>query len=365
MAGRKRAPVAGDGPRAHLARRLRELRDGSGMTLRRLAERTGYSPSALSAAESGRTAPSWVVTEAFVQACGGDPAHWRQLWELADGQESAAESAAESDAPDSATPETGTAETGTAETGTPETGTPAAATPGAAAEGTEAASAAAGAGVGSASTSTSAASASAPEAGAEGAPRAGAAGPRSAPGRRKAGWLVAAVLAVCLAAAAAVLVPGIGTDHGARSGAASGAATGAPAESPGGTAAAAAPARDGTDPYDDGCRADAKQLDWEPVEWPDGSTYGTVILMYSRACRAAWGYLQGRVSHAWTAHIVARRDPDGGRAPSEYTGDQKLPGSWGNVLSTVHGCVSVEAFVTKAGKTGQHARTSCFQPAAP
>ncbi|MEU6652836.1 DUF2690 domain-containing protein [Streptomyces sp. NPDC046900] len=131
------------------------------------------------------------------------------------------------------------------------------------------------------------------------------------------------------------------------------------------TVAKALLARDGTDPYDDGCRADAKQLDWQPVQWPDGRTYGSVLLMYSPACRAAWGYLQGPESRTWITHIDAHRDPDRASAPSQYSGDQTLPGSWGNVLSTGPGCVYVEAYVEQSGHLGARARTACMQPAAP
>jgi transcriptional regulator with XRE-family HTH domain len=65
-----------------LAEALRELRRRSGLTLRQLAARTGYSASALSAAETGRRVPSWALTETVVTACGEDPAVWRSRWPL-------------------------------------------------------------------------------------------------------------------------------------------------------------------------------------------------------------------------------------------------------------------------------------------
>lgn len=83
MPGRKRAEIQGEGNRAELARRLRALRDRREMTLRQLAAKSGYSQATLSGAEAGRESPSWPVTAAFVQSCGEDPRHWRQLWELA------------------------------------------------------------------------------------------------------------------------------------------------------------------------------------------------------------------------------------------------------------------------------------------
>lgn len=63
-----------------LAGALRGLRERRGLTLRQLAARAGYSASALSMAETGRRPATWALTEAFVQACGEDPARWRDLW---------------------------------------------------------------------------------------------------------------------------------------------------------------------------------------------------------------------------------------------------------------------------------------------
>jgi len=83
VSGRKRQPLYTTGPRAELAKRLRALRAGRGMTLRELAARSGYSLASMSNAESGRRVPSWEVLAAFVQSCGHDPAQWRQLWEVA------------------------------------------------------------------------------------------------------------------------------------------------------------------------------------------------------------------------------------------------------------------------------------------
>ncbi|MFL4909172.1 helix-turn-helix domain-containing protein [Streptomyces sp. MMS24-I2-30] len=301
MAGRKRVPLIGSGPRSNLAQRLRDLRDTSGMTLRQLAERSGYSTAALSAAESGRATPTWPVIEAFVQACRADPANWRQLWELARDEEVAAPAASVTDTTSDSAGPTNVAVTTTREYG----------------------------------------------AGAHPGLRSGTSGTRR--GRR----VLAVLLAlVCVAVVVVLLVHRTG-----------GRQAGHDPQAPSGSLVAAHATRDGRDPYEAGCRADAKQLDWQPVKWPGGRPYGTIILMYSPACRAAWGYLQGPVSHTWTTHIVAHRDPDRTSAPAQYTGDQKLPGSWGDVLSTVHGCVFVEAFITEHGTTGESARTSCFKPA--
>jgi hypothetical protein len=120
-------------------------------------------------------------------------------------------------------------------------------------------------------------------------------------------------------------------------------------------------AQDETDPIDDGCRTDSRRLDSVPVSRSDGSRFGTLVLMFSPACQAAWGYLDGPNDSRWTTHIVAHRLPGTAEAPSQFSGSAAY-GSWGNVLSTRPGCVYIEAFVVDAGTAGPHARTACFQP---
>ncbi|MFF7144315.1 helix-turn-helix domain-containing protein [Streptomyces nodosus] len=81
----RRAAVVGNGIAAELALRLRALRDTSGLSLRQLADRTGYSTAVLSTAESGRRTPTWEVIAAFVTGCGGNALEWKQLWDVAAG----------------------------------------------------------------------------------------------------------------------------------------------------------------------------------------------------------------------------------------------------------------------------------------
>src|SRR5579859_7634209 len=104
MAGRKRTDLNATGLSGELARRLRAARDESRLTLRQLAARSGFSASALSVAESGRSVPSWDLLAAFVQACGQDPARWRQLWEITQAEAAATREAAADDPADDATP---------------------------------------------------------------------------------------------------------------------------------------------------------------------------------------------------------------------------------------------------------------------
>jgi transcriptional regulator with XRE-family HTH domain/tetratricopeptide (TPR) repeat protein len=72
-----------NGPLAEFASGLRTLREGKHLTLRQLSQRTSYGRSVLSEAASGTAFPSWDVTEAYVQACGGSADEWRPRWEEA------------------------------------------------------------------------------------------------------------------------------------------------------------------------------------------------------------------------------------------------------------------------------------------
>ena len=82
--GRRQVPLGGQGAAIRLAAKLRQTRESAGLTLRKLAEVSGYSASTLSTAENGRKVPSWDVVEAFVLACGEtDIPRWRGWWEVA------------------------------------------------------------------------------------------------------------------------------------------------------------------------------------------------------------------------------------------------------------------------------------------
>lgn len=84
--GRREAPVSPTVPQlARLALRLRELRHAAGsITYRAMAERTKFAHSALARAASGCELPSWELTRAFANACGGDEAEIHRLWSEAD-----------------------------------------------------------------------------------------------------------------------------------------------------------------------------------------------------------------------------------------------------------------------------------------
>ena len=309
VAGRKRADLIATGVSAQLARRLRDLRDESRLTLRQLAAKTGFSHSALSIAESGRTVPSWDLVAAFVQACGQDADRWRQLWEVA--REPAAEELRD--------------------------------------ESAAAVTAALGSDVGAEAKAKADTDADA-DTGVDADEDADVVEAGVAPKSRRR----AAISLVVAAAAAVVIVTATVLLLTSTSG-----GTG-----PTATAHPALPAKDGTDPYDDRCKADEKQLDWQPVQRADRSTFGTIVLVYSPTCEAAWGYLDAPNSTAWTSHIVAHRIPGAATAPSQFGGDAAF-GSWGNVLSIQNGCVYIEAYVVDKSGEGPHAKTACMKPVPP
>jgi transcriptional regulator with XRE-family HTH domain len=71
---------AAAGPVQRFAADLRTLRAEQGLTYRELANEAHFSKATLSAAAAGHRLPTWEVTSAYVQACGGDPETWRDRW---------------------------------------------------------------------------------------------------------------------------------------------------------------------------------------------------------------------------------------------------------------------------------------------
>jgi transcriptional regulator with XRE-family HTH domain len=298
MGGRRRAPITGGGVAAELANRLRDLRDSSGMTLREMAAKSGYSPATLSLAESGRKVPSWDVVEAFVQTCGDVPATWQQLWQVAAGAE---QQPVGSDTARPSSSQAGSVRTSAeSESGEAETARPA--------------------NVGGTSS----------------------VGPRRRPRRA---LVLGALIGVVAGLSAYLVVGWVGTVP--------------PAAAP--AADRPSPAQDGTDPYLDHCNADETPIDRQPVNFADGRPFGALLLMFSPSCQAAWGYLNAPNEPRWTTHIAAHRTPGHAVAPSSFAGDAAF-GSWGNVLSVRGGCVYVEAYVVTGAKEGPHARSACFNP---
>jgi transcriptional regulator with XRE-family HTH domain len=79
-AGRPERPIEEDSRFAEFARGLRDLRSSASLSVRDLAEITGYSASSISTAANGKILPGLPLTIAFARACGGDAAAWEQRW---------------------------------------------------------------------------------------------------------------------------------------------------------------------------------------------------------------------------------------------------------------------------------------------
>ncbi|MEI5526073.1 helix-turn-helix domain-containing protein [Streptomyces brasiliscabiei] len=80
--GRPELPVdPAAGPVQRLAHDLRELRGAAGgVSYRTMAKKAGFSVTTLAKAASGERLPSLAVLQAYVQACGADPAAWEARW---------------------------------------------------------------------------------------------------------------------------------------------------------------------------------------------------------------------------------------------------------------------------------------------
>ncbi|MGZ0153765.1 helix-turn-helix domain-containing protein (plasmid) [Kribbella sp. WER1] len=81
-------PIPADsGAVGELARRLRLYRDNAGLNYRQLADQTHFSYSQLSRAASGKSLPTWEITEAYLRGCGITGVRslevLRRLWEAA------------------------------------------------------------------------------------------------------------------------------------------------------------------------------------------------------------------------------------------------------------------------------------------
>lgn len=82
LVGRPETPIDPQaGPLPAFAADLRLLRSNAGgISYRRLARRTHFSESTLARAADGRHQPSLALVLAYVRACGGDEAFWREKW---------------------------------------------------------------------------------------------------------------------------------------------------------------------------------------------------------------------------------------------------------------------------------------------
>ncbi|QKW17925.1 helix-turn-helix domain-containing protein [Kitasatospora sp. NA04385] len=80
MGRHEKAVVASTRQLADLALWLRAQRQVRGLTYAAMAEQSDYTSTALSRACSGRTVPTWKLTEAYARICGADLRTARRLW---------------------------------------------------------------------------------------------------------------------------------------------------------------------------------------------------------------------------------------------------------------------------------------------
>ncbi|MDX2932743.1 hypothetical protein [Streptomyces ipomoeae] len=86
--GRREKPLdPGAGPVQRLAYELRELRDKAGKPpYREMAQRAGYSTTAMSQAAAGDQLPSLAVVRAYAEALDADPDEWERRWRETDAE---------------------------------------------------------------------------------------------------------------------------------------------------------------------------------------------------------------------------------------------------------------------------------------
>jgi transcriptional regulator with XRE-family HTH domain len=329
VSGRKRQTLSGTGVLIELAKRLRTLRDQNDLTLRQLAEKSGYSTATLSIAEKGQQLPTWDVMTAFIQSCDDDPSRWRQLWEVAKAEELPTDSVRNSSA----------FETIDCATEAPEGVTPR--------KRYEAVGDTAKGKTGSGRSELLLRESDAITC-------------RNCRDHTRAwAWNPLVLGGAALIVAIALSVIGFLVFSVERSSVNNGASPSA-LKSPG------TPIQDGQDPYVGGrCFGDQDALERQPIMWPDRGIYGWLVLFYSHACGGAWGYVYGPNSPRWRVYIAASRPSDGKLAESSFRG-QAPNNSWGNALSARPGCVRAEAWVNTG--TDEHPRigprtmTSCWRP---
>ncbi|MEV4722195.1 DUF2690 domain-containing protein [Micromonospora humida] len=328
--GRVGEQVSGDVRHHQFVADLARLRRDAGQpSLRRMSATAHYSHTALAGVLAGTRLPSLELTLAFVRACGGDEAAWRDRWH----REAALDRPA-GPAPD------GPALAGPALAG-PALAGPALAGPAADGPSDE----------------------SVP-------------GPQVAAARRTPGprWAPLPRWALVAAAGLTVLVAGsvvpMIADREPRTNRPSDRAVDASGPAPTDPAATGGtPVPDGADPQEERCQVDAVSTETVPVPDPDPTqpTYGSLTLRYSPRCQAAWPLFVSteRVPTGATIRLAATRPADGAASRFDYPFmiKSQVYSVFGNVLRTTRGCVSVTVDITAADNRSvlASARTPCVQ----
>ncbi|MBG7702426.1 helix-turn-helix domain-containing protein [Streptomyces sp. MC1] len=330
--GRRQLPLEGDSPAELFAMRLRKARADSGMTVRVLARRSGYSASTLSQAESGRRVPTWEVVRTFVQACGEDPAQWRRLWESANSGRPAAPPQPQ-DGPD---PRPGTTSSlgGDSAGGQP----PATAAP----EDT-----------GPPLSGDDAPPDTAPSRSGYRALPEASVRPRFSGRRRTAPAVTAGVLAFAAAlAGASQWLPHTGHDTAAEH---------AQAGGPSAQRAARRAVNDGTDPIQAGCADQVTTLQEQPVRNAQGTTLGSVQVRFSAACDGAWARFHPSKAFdprsSVLVTVTAVRPADSNRSEFAYRFDGR--DVYTDLLIVTRHCVTAQVRIALRKNLALTAKTRC------
>ncbi|GIJ40426.1 helix-turn-helix domain-containing protein [Micromonospora andamanensis] len=324
---------------------LRTLRDQAGRpTYQALARRAHRSASSLSEAAGGRRLPTLDTTLAYVRALGGDEAEWTERWRTVAGR---------------VTAEQGHATPTSHRDGGSET--PVGAAVSVTAPPTASGSGAAG--PGTAPPVAAGPAAAGPDGQAPAGPptRAGDANvrrPLVGPGRRTARAVFAGALVLTGLAAVPWLAGGFGKPEAGP--------TSAPAAEP---TTVTVGVRDGADPKDAGCAADADvtTLDSAAVLL-DERVIGTVELRYSPACGASWPRFMpvpgGADAVPRPASIqLTVIDGDQPTRSADFAMDYGGISTFGNLLTSTRSCVYGQVQLSGTGWRSALGRTGCWRGA--
>ncbi|WFE44579.1 helix-turn-helix domain-containing protein [Verrucosispora sp. WMMD1129] len=344
---------------------LRILRDKAGRpTYQALARRAHRSASSLSEAAGGRRLPTLDTTLAYVRALGGDEAEWTERWRVVAGHVTAAQGHAgptgDHDGGSETRPATAPPAVGDSATAPPAVGGPVAVRSATVDSG---AAPPAAAGPAAVPPTTNSPVAAPPAASREDGQK-----PHDPPtpagdtaSSRSVGRTARAVLAGALVLAGLVAVPWLAGGFGKP-------------EAGSNTPPAAEPTtvtvgvRDGADPKDAGCAADADVTTLESAAvLLDERVIGTVELRYSPACGASWPRFVPvpavvEVPRPARIQLTVFDGDDAGRQ-ADFAMDYAGISTFGNLLTSTRTCVWAQVQLSGQGWASPLARTGCWRGA--
>ncbi|MEV4709881.1 helix-turn-helix domain-containing protein [Micromonospora sp. NPDC049374] len=314
---------------------LRTLRDKAGRpTYQALARRAHRSASSLSEAAGGRRLPTLDTTLAYVRALGGDEAEWTERWRVVAGHVTAKQGHVDPTGDHDGGSETRPATVPPAAAGsgaaTPVAAGPVAAPPAASAQ--------------------------------DGQESLGPPTPAGATASsRPVGRTARAVLAGALVLTGLVAVPWLAGGFGEPEAG----STTSPAAEP---TTVTVGVRDGADPKDAGCAADAEvtTLDSAAVLLDEG-VIGTVELRYAPSCGASWPRfvpVPAAVEVPRPARIqLTVFDGDDAGRQADFAMDYAGISTFGNLLTSTRTCVWAQVQLSGQGWASPPARTGCWRGA--